>query len=225
MTSPVRTSAPGRGSAQGGPPGRAGQNDRVVFGHQAQRPGQRADERGTLVVWALRTNRAAWISSLSTTKQPSPRACGLAATVTAARRLAGPSGTGQGGVAHRAGEHDRHLAGVQQVGQERRLLDRVGALADHHPVRARRGLGPDRAHQVQHVVDGEGRAGHLPEIVHLEGDARPVQARDGSHQVSPGQLRPDSDVIRRAGVVVLAIVPPSVNSATFMPHASGRENH
>src|ERR1700761_3255100 len=44
-----------------------------------------------LVVWALRTNRAAWISSPNTTRQPRPRACGLAATVTAASRLAGPS--------------------------------------------------------------------------------------------------------------------------------------
>ena len=45
----------------------------------------------TLVVWAFCTNRAAWISSPNTTTHPRPRACGLAATATAASRLAGPS--------------------------------------------------------------------------------------------------------------------------------------
>jgi hypothetical protein len=45
-----------------------------------------------LDVWVLRTKRAAWTSSLSTTTVPSPAASGAAATATAASRFAGPSG-------------------------------------------------------------------------------------------------------------------------------------
>src|SRR5438270_417521 len=48
-----------------------------------------------LEVWALATKRAAWISSLNTTRAPRPRAAGVAATCTAARRFAGPSAPGR----------------------------------------------------------------------------------------------------------------------------------
>ena len=44
-----------------------------------------------LIVCVLRTQRAAWISSDITTRQPRSCACGLAATWTAASRFAGPS--------------------------------------------------------------------------------------------------------------------------------------
>ena len=52
----------------------------------------------TLVASALRTKRAAWISSANTTTQPRSRSSGLAAARTAARMLAGPSAPAMAGV-------------------------------------------------------------------------------------------------------------------------------
>ena len=52
----------------------------------------------TLVASALRTKRAAWISSANTTTQPRSRRAGLAAACTAARMFAGPSAPAIAGV-------------------------------------------------------------------------------------------------------------------------------
>ena len=51
-----------------------------------------------LEVWVFETNRAAWISSLKTTRTPSRRAWMVAATRTAASRFAGPSAPGSEGL-------------------------------------------------------------------------------------------------------------------------------
>jgi hypothetical protein len=92
---------------------------------------------------------------------------------------------GQAGMAHRPGHHDRLGAGVQQVEQVRGLLDGVGALDHHGPGRPGREPFPDRGGQLGHVADGQGGAGHLPEIVHL--DVGVVQPGHRVEQLARGQ--------------------------------------
>ena len=105
--------------------------------------------------WATRT-RPGWCCAAcrqargvelvaSTTSTPRPRNAEPAAARIAASRLAGPSAPGCAGRAHRAGHHQRRGRGPEQVEQERRLLDRVGALHHHHPVGAAGGVPAARA--------------------------------------------------------------------------------
>ncbi len=91
-----RRSGPGRpGSASGGA--------RAAWRRCVSRTGRPSTSRpsgpalgeanvAVLVLWVLRTNRAAWTWSLNATRAPSPRKAVLAATWTAASRLAAPSG-------------------------------------------------------------------------------------------------------------------------------------
>ena len=76
----------------------------------------------------LRAQRAAWISSLSTSTVPSPGGGG--GNLGGAQQVARPVGRHLGAVAHRAREHHVGLDG--EVAEERGLLDRVGPVRDHH---------------------------------------------------------------------------------------------
>ena len=49
-------------------------------------------------------------------------------------QVRGPVGTGHGGVAHGAGDHDGLVAVVDQVQEVGALLDGVGALGDDHAI-------------------------------------------------------------------------------------------
>ena len=59
---------------------------------------------------------------------PAPRSSGAAAAATAASEVRRPVVVGRARRAHRAGHDERRRAGVEQVEEERGLLDRVGAL-------------------------------------------------------------------------------------------------
>jgi len=48
---------------------------------------------------------------------------------------------------------------------------------------------PDRGGQVVDVADGQGRAGHLPEVVHLDAGAEAGQPGDRLEKLLPGQGR------------------------------------
>jgi hypothetical protein len=100
----------------------------------------------------LRASRAAWISPPKTTHVPSgPER----ATATASSRFAGPSW--RPGGADGAGED--HRAAADDVGQDRELLERVGARRDHHAAPGG-GLPGGLADDRESVVEGQVHAGH-----------------------------------------------------------------
>ena len=72
-------------------------------------------------------------------------------------------GAGEAWVAHGARHNERALVVDQKVERERRLLEGVGALGDHHGVGAiRKGL-LDRPGEIHQVVHPEVARRHLPE--------------------------------------------------------------
>jgi hypothetical protein len=78
---------------------------------------------------------------------------------------------------------------VQQVEQERGLLDGVRALDHHGPGRPRRELPADRGGQLDDVVDGQRGAGQLAELAHLDPGAGAVEPGHRVEQLPPGQHR------------------------------------
>jgi len=100
-----------------------------------------------------------------------------------------PVRAGHGRVAHGPGHRDRRVAVVEQVEQEGRFLDGVGALDDHGAGRTGRHPLADRPGELGDVADGQGRARHVAEIVHLDIGAGAGQAGHAGEQLLSGQGR------------------------------------
>ena len=143
-----------------------------------------------LVLWVLRTRLAAWISSANTTRVPRPR-LRAGGDLHGGQQVGWSVGTGQGGVAHRPGDHHRLSSGVGEVEQVGGLLDGVGALGDHHPVRPVGEPLTDRLGQRGEVIEGQRRARHPPEVLDLNGDGGLGQAGHGGDELFGGQRRYD----------------------------------
>ena len=137
----------------------------------------------------------------STTSTPRPRACGLAATASASRRLAGPSASAASAAAHRAGQHHRHVAVVGQVQPQRGLLHGVGAVGDHHAVGAGRPHRGDRRARSAVPVGGR-RAGSCPPSSGRR-PRRPAGPAARSAPLRVGRSTPSASVL-------VAMVPPVV---------------
>ena len=88
----------------------------------------------TLVVLVLVTLRAEWISSLSTTSTPRPRAPGVGGGGHRVVQVARAVGADRRGRPHRADQHHRLVALDHQVQEVRGLLHGVGAVGDDDAV-------------------------------------------------------------------------------------------
>ena len=141
-------------------------------------------------VSVFRTQRAWWISPPKHTSTPMPAASALAATLTASTRLAGPVRPRRRGGPDRAGEHDGGLGVVEKVAQHGRLLERVGAVGDHHS-RPAAGRVAGFAADLELVLEREVRARlvhHGPALDALEG-GQPGHRRHEALAVEGGHRR------------------------------------
>ena len=143
----------------------------------------------TLVASALRTKRAAWISSANTTTQPRSRSSGLAAARTAARMLAGPSAPAMAGV---------RIAPVTTTGSgpacSRSSRNEVSSMVSvpwitTAPAAPAASCSPIAADSSNDVVDGQRGAGQLAELAHLDPGAGAVEPGHRVEQLPPGQHR------------------------------------
>ena len=169
-----RPQRPGRGHRSTAR--RAGEQPGLALDQPPERPGRRRGERGHAAGSALRTQRAAWISSANTTRQPRSRSPGRP-----------PPGRRRGCSPGRRPRRSRGLriAPVTTTGSGRGAAGRAGTRSprwcpcpDHHgPGRSRRDLLPDHGGQLDDVPDGQRGAGHGAELVPLDLDAGAVPAR------------------------------------------------
>ena len=147
-------------------------------------------------VWLFCTWRAAWISSLSTTSTPRSHAAGLAATRIAASTFAGPSAPAA--AAPRIAPVTTTGLGParRQIEQERRLLDRVGALDDHRAGDVAREPLAQVSRHGKDVVERQRWAGLAQGRMRLR--SRPLrQVGRGAHEVLGRERRDDPAPDRR----------------------------
>ena len=107
----------------------------------------------------------------------------------------GPVGAGRARRTHRPGHHQRRLPVPEPVEQERRLLEGVGAVGEHHPGRA----GVDR---------GSRTLQHGAQVVGAHIGGGDVRERSGSQLDVPadGGEQPRPRVVVRAGALAAGVL-------------------